>query len=187
MPDNSTSRDKRETGDTGDRHSNRHDWFWERRRLPDGTLALDAIARGSRQKRALEAEVARPRAFRPHVAGPAVDPYWTPLGPSVVANGQAAGRPFVSGRITSLAVGAGGNRVYAGAANGGVWYSEDSGSSWTPIDLYALTGQPAKLAHMEADSLATGDMQVEVGKERALPVGLADTARLADHLPATAL
>lgn len=163
MPDNSTSRDKRETGDTGDRHSNRHDWFWERRRLPDGTLALDAIARGSRQKRALEAEVARPRAFRPHVAGPAVDPYWTPLGPSVVANGQAAGRPFVSGRITSLAVGAGGNRVYAGAANGGVWYSEDSGSSWTPIDLYALTGQPAKLAHMEADSLATGAIAVEFG------------------------
>lgn len=167
MPDNSTRRNKRETGDTGDRHSNRHDWFWERRRLPDGTLALDTIARGSRQKRALELQEAEARARRPRVAGPAVDPYWTPLGPSVVAHGQAAGHPFVSGRITSLAVGPGGNRVYIGSANGGIWYSENSGSSWTPIDLYALTGQPAKLAHMEADSLATGAIAVQFGANAA--------------------
>src|ERR1700726_3032023 len=165
MPDNSTRRKKRGTVETGDRHANRHDWFWQQRLLPDGTLPLDAIARGSRQKRALERQQAEARAreIRPRVAGPAVDPYWTPLGPSAVAHGQAAGHPVVSGRISSLAIGPGGTRVYAGAANGGIWYSEDSGSSWTPIDLYALTGQPAKLAHMEADSLATGAIVVQFG------------------------
>jgi len=165
MPDDSARRGKRESGDTGDRHTNRHDWFWDRRRLPDGSVALDAIARGSRQKRAMESQQAeaRVREFSPRIAGPAVDPYWTPLGPSAVAHGQAAGHPVVSGRITSLAVGPGGNRVYVGAANGGTWYSEDSGSTWTPIDEYALTGQPAKLAHMEADSLATGAIAVQFG------------------------
>src|SRR5579864_3435495 len=168
MPDNSSRKDQRPSADTGDRQVNRHDWFWERRRLPDGTIALDTIARGSRQKRAIERQEAEARAreFRPRVAGPAVPPYWTPLGPSVVANGQASGHPYVSGRITSLAVGAGGTRVYAGSANGGIWYSEDSGSTWTPIDEYALAGHAAAL-RLEADSLATGAIAVRFGANAA--------------------
>jgi hypothetical protein len=164
MPDNSKRRE-RESGDTGDGNRNRHAWFFERRHLADGTLPFAGLARGSRQKRALELHATEARApmLRSRVAGPAVDAYWTPLGPAVVAHGQAAGRPIVSGRIPSLAVGPGGTRVYAGSANGGVWFSEDSGASWTPIDLYALPPQTAKLAHMEADSLSTGAIAVRFG------------------------
>jgi len=35
----------------------------------------------------------------------------------------------VSGRVTGLAVGPDGLRVYAGAANGGVWFSHDGGET----------------------------------------------------------
>lgn len=138
---------------------------------------MNAIATGSRQKRAMELAEAEEheRMLGPRVAGLAVDPYWTPLGPSVVAHGQAEGNPPVSGRIPTLVVGPGGTRAYAGAANGGVWYSENSGASWTPIDLYALTGQPAKLSKMEADSLAIGAVAVKFGATAAADLIFAGT------------
>ena len=55
---------------------------------------------------------------------------WIPIGPSVVARGQAVGSPSVGGRIPGLAIAPGGNRMYAASASGGVFRSDDGGNSW---------------------------------------------------------
>ena len=62
---------------------------------------------------------------------------WVPIGPNFVPNGQAAGRPRVSGRIRALAVHPDGQRIYAAAANGGVWYSSDGGQVWKSLGGFA--------------------------------------------------
>lgn len=59
---------------------------------------------------------------------------WTQLGPAPILNGQAPGRPAVSGRVAALA----GDpinplTIYAAAAGGGVWKSINGGTSWAPL------------------------------------------------------
>jgi hypothetical protein len=65
---------------------------------------------------------------------------WVPLGPLGVEKGQAATNPIVSGRVKSIAVAPGGQRVYIATANGGCWYSGDSGKNWRslfdPLNFY---------------------------------------------------
>src|SRR5215469_14041588 len=165
MPDFTKGNINRESGDSGDRLQARREWLQKRLGFAGGAPPPDLIARASRQKRAMEKQAAEVRAlkFAAAAAPPPIDPYWTPVGPSAVAHGQAEGHPVVSGRVTSLAVGPGGNRVYLGSANGGTWYSENSGASWSPIDEYALPPQTAKLSHLEADSLSVGAIAVRFG------------------------
>ena len=62
---------------------------------------------------------------------------WVPIGPSVVRQGQAEGRPRVSGRVRDLAVSPDGQRAYAGTAKGGVWYTGDGGATWEPLGGWA--------------------------------------------------
>jgi hypothetical protein len=62
---------------------------------------------------------------------------WVPIGPSVVRRGQANGRPRVSGRIRDIEVSADGRRAYAASAMGGLWYTDDAGSSWAPVGGWA--------------------------------------------------
>ena len=62
---------------------------------------------------------------------------WVPIGPSVVRQGQAEGRPRVSGRIRDLAISPDGQRAYAGTAKGGVWYTDDGGATWEPVGGWA--------------------------------------------------
>lgn len=62
---------------------------------------------------------------------------WVPIGPSVVRRGQAEGRPRVTGRIRDVQVSPDGRRAYAASAKGGVWYSDDAGSSWSPVGGWA--------------------------------------------------
>jgi hypothetical protein len=64
---------------------------------------------------------------------------WVPLGPATILDGQATGRPRVTGRVRALAVHPGGERLYAAAANGGIWYSKDRGASWRSIGGLAAT------------------------------------------------
>jgi hypothetical protein len=105
--------------------------------------------------------------------GPAGAVNWTPIGPSVVTFGQATGNPPVSGRITALAVGPSGTRAYAGAANGGVWVTEDGGATWEPLDDYfTATNVPP---NVQADSLAIGALAVVFGATRANDVVYAGT------------
>jgi len=62
---------------------------------------------------------------------------WNPIGPSVVRQGQARGRPRVSGRVRDLAVSSNGQRAYAATAKGGVWYTGDGGATWEPLGGWA--------------------------------------------------
>jgi len=174
MADDDLKRNPRaELEEREDEREERDAWFIQTRRR-DATVPRDIFARASRQKRTMLRQAAVRHAAvagaRPRVAAAPVQSYWTPLGPSVVGHGQASGNPPVSGRVKSLAVGPGGTRVYAGAANGGTWYSEDSGASWTPIDEYAFSTTTAPVPALEADSLSTGSIAVIFGAN-----GAADT------------
>ncbi|MFL5937818.1 MAG: hypothetical protein ACJ744_07685 [Gaiellaceae bacterium] len=64
---------------------------------------------------------------------------WLPLGPTRLLDGQAANDPRVAGRVRALAVHPNGERIYAAAANGGIWYSSNSGESWRSIGGLAPT------------------------------------------------
>jgi hypothetical protein len=92
---------------------------------------------------------------------------WVPLGPSVLRQGQAGNRPAVSGRIAGLAVAPGGQRLYAGTANGGVWRSDDSGVTWISC-MEALTLHPTT---RQSDSLAVGAVAIDLADPNRIYVG----------------
>ena len=92
--------------------------FLGRHRVEFDPAGVRALAR---RGAAPEPGVARPRApvsGRTHL--------WQPLGPNTVVGGQAIGDTRIAGRINMLAVHPDGDRLYAAAANGGVWYSGDA-------------------------------------------------------------
>ena len=61
------------------------------------------------------------------------DAAWTPLGPSPLPINSFGSGPF-SGRVTSVVVDpTNQNKVYLGAAQGGVWRSLDGGATWVSI------------------------------------------------------
>lgn len=92
---------------------------------------------------------------------------WIPIGPSVVLQGQVSNRANVSGRVAGVAVATGGMRVYAAAANGGVWRSDDGGSTWADTmpawDLNPLTNS--------SDSLACGAIAIDLTNPDRVYVG----------------
>src|SRR6266403_687101 len=134
----------------------RRQWFLERRRRPNRKIPAGAYLKALNHKHRLRQKGVRPL-VQPVVGGV----NWTPLGPAAINHGQATFLPIVSGRITALAVGPGGQRIYAGAANGGVWFSADAGKTWAPLDQWAhLSTAPSDV---EADSLAVGAIAVLFG------------------------
>ena len=66
---------------------------------------------------------------------PAVIPVWTELGPNPIPNGQTQTVVSpVSGRVSAIEIDPSDpNKVYVGAAQGGVYRSLDGGATWTPI------------------------------------------------------
>ena len=84
---------------------------------------------------------------------------WTPLGPSVALNGQASGSPRIAGRLRAIRASADNQRIYAGSALGGLWYSADGGTRWTPLDLYASTRDETGQLH-DSNALAVGAVAV---------------------------
>jgi hypothetical protein len=105
-------------------------------------LDLDAALASGRITAPRGTRRARDRARRAGVAfAPAsgVRNLWLPLGPMTVIQGQAEGDPRVAGRVRALAVHPDGDRVYAAAANGGIWHSADAGGSWRSVGGLAAT------------------------------------------------
>lgn len=97
---------------------------------------------------------------------------WVPLGPLGVEKGQAATMPIVSGRVKSLTIAPGGQRVYVATANGGVWYSGDAGKTWHSLfdqfDFFLPDpGAPADPTRPritgDTDSLACGAIALVAG------------------------
>jgi hypothetical protein len=100
----------------------------------------------------------------PEDAPAAVGPNWTELGPGTDSHGQASGFPAVSGRVNALAVGSTGtNRIYAGTANGGVWLTEDGGTTWQPQDEWSKSPTSVFGTVAETDSLSVGALAVSFG------------------------
>jgi hypothetical protein len=90
---------------------------------------------------------------------------WQALGPQTVLAGQAAGDPRITGRIASLAVHPGGDRIYAASANGGIWYSRDGGALW--ISLGGLAATDAAAIDRPAHRNACGAITVVFGATEA--------------------
>src|SRR5579872_4228508 len=70
---------------------------------------------------------------------------WLSLGPTVVLNGQTVGNQPVGGRVSGIAVGPGGQIVYAASANGGVFRSDDGATSWRAL-MDGLDDDPTNFA-----------------------------------------
>jgi hypothetical protein len=149
--------------DSFDQVQDRLEWLAERRPA-DPSVIQEAIA----ARRAAETAALAKR--RRTAADPPVgdDSLWVALGPVAVLRGQADTRPRVSGRVRALAVHPDGQRVYAGTANGGVWYSDDAGTSWLPVGLFATErGGETKGATgaAGAEGFTVGDLAVRFGDD----------------------
>src|SRR5262245_57599965 len=115
---------ERDRSTNGDDVSARQAWFLSTRSDERGEVLRGVFRRAGIQRRLVERNQAGGTIPRPPMPpGPTGSVYWTPIGPSVVAFGQATNSPPVSGRVTAIVAGPGSSRVYLGSANGGVWYS----------------------------------------------------------------
>src|SRR6059058_350395 len=107
-------------------------------------------------------------AISPSVITGPVGPAWTALGPTPIPNGQTEPADVngislthtpVSGRVTSVAIDpANSNKVYAGAAQGGVYQSTNGGVTWRPLMDHEVT-------------LAVGSVQLDPTNANTLLVG----------------
>ncbi len=89
---------------------------------------------------------------------------WVPVGPSAMLNGQATGNPIVAGRVRDLKVHPDGQRAYAGSANGGVWYTDDGGTSWLPLGSWGIDPSPSSGTGGRLQSLTIGSLDVHFGR-----------------------
>jgi len=111
---------------------------------------------------------------------------WVPIGPAVIARGQAANRPAISGRVARVAIASGGNRMYAATANGGVFRSDDAGASWSSL----MDGFDRDPTNFASTSLACGAIAIDPTNADRVYVGTGEgdtdalfTLRLTNALP----
>ena len=97
---------------------------------------------------------------------------WIPIGPSVVRQGQGGVQPATSGRTPAIAVAPGGTRIYIGAANGGVWRSDDTGQTWRSL-MEAFDLNPTTPA---SDSLSVGAIAIDLANPDRVYVGSGEGA-----------
>ena len=106
--------------------------------------------------------------------GPSSVGRWIPIGPSVVRQGQSPALPPISGRVRAIAVAQGGSRIYAGAANGGVWRSDDAGRTWYSLmepESFDVDPLPVAGQDMGSDSLSCGALAVHPAHPDKIYVG----------------
>ncbi len=141
----------------------RQAWRETMRGQPDRAALADALER-------LESAEAASRRGGRRGPGPLAAPSntaagrWVPIGPSVVRFGQATSRPRVTGRINDLAVSTNGLRAYAASGNGGLWYTEDAGSTWAPVGGWVMR---SRTAGGRTNALTIGCVEVVFGVDAA--------------------
>lgn len=123
----------------------------------------------------LEAPTLVPMAAPGRVGAPSLPgaTNWLPLGPLMVMDGQTGGgeRQPVAGRVAGLAIGPGGNTVYAASANGGVFISTNGAGIWKPSeDLDLDPNSPASA------SLICGAIAIDPADPNRLFVGTGEGA-----------
>ncbi|HLW54653.1 MAG TPA: hypothetical protein VKW06_17585 [Candidatus Angelobacter sp.] len=133
----------------------------------ESTIPEDLFLKAARQRRKL-LRSQRGNGPGPLPPAPPGALNWTPLGPSSQAFSYATGSPPVSGRVNGIAVGPSGTRVYAGAADGGVWFSGDSGVTWTPLEDQEVS--PSYTSGLDADALSVGSIAVQFGASAATDI-----------------
>lgn len=120
------------------------------------TAWVDLLAEYKRRRAAAapkraRAGVAPPAAFVPGARN------WLPLGPAVVLNGQTVADQPIGGRVSGLAVLSGGQLLYAASANGGVFRSDDGGTSWRSL----MDGFDVDPTSFASTSLACGAIAID--------------------------
>jgi hypothetical protein len=150
------------------------------------TVWLERLAEYKRRKVAAAPRPARARAgpAAPFVPGAT---NWLPLGPAVVLEGQTVGSQPVAGRVAGLAVTPDGQVLYAASANGGVFRSDDGGTSWRSL-MDAFDLDPTNFA---STSLACGAIALDPADPDRVYVGTGEgdthqifRARVVNALPA---
>ncbi len=140
----------------GDNPHAAQDWFYGQRARPYPAIPAMAWTGALRRRSSL------PLLYNmPYRAGLRVlaATSWTAIGPAptgAAPNTDVFGNN--SGRVTALAYDASNNILYAGAAEGGLWKTADSGSTWTPL----TDNQP---------SLAVGTITIDPTRPQTLYVG----------------
>ena len=151
--------------------------------VPSPTLWVDRLAEYKRRK---AAALRRTRGI-PVPGAPAIPGArnWLPLGPTVVLDGQTVGNEPIAGRICSVAVAAGGQIVYAAAAAGGVFRSDDKGTSWRSL----MDGFDVDPTNFASTSLACGALAIDPSNPDRVFVGTGegDTHQLFMHRIVNAL
>jgi hypothetical protein len=112
---------------------------------------------------------------------------WLPLGPSVVLDGQTVGAQPVAGRVAGIAVAPGGQIVLAASACGGVFRSDDGGTTWQSL-MDSFDIDPTNFA---STSLACGAIAIDPVDPQRIYVGTGEgdtnqifQSRIVNALPA---
>ena len=144
----------------GDDPAERTRWFRRSRVDSKGRRVPGAYLRALQQKNRRH-----PRPLDKPVPAPGVN--WTPIGPSVIGFGPSDTYTAV-GRVSALVAGPGGQRVYAGGADGGVWISSNGGLTWTPLnDYFSASDSIPGDAQVDINSLSIGAIEVRFGTSAA--------------------
>ena len=100
---------------------------------------------------------------------------WQPLGPKAVLSTNYG---LVTGRITSIALDPAdptGNSVYVGSTGGGVWFSQNAGTSSADSVVFTpLTDSPAVLSGARDASISIGAVSVQPGGTGVILAGTGD-------------
>jgi hypothetical protein len=92
---------------------------------------------------------------------------WLPLGPTIVLDGQTVGSQPVGGRVSGLAIAPGGQIVYAASASGGVFRSDNGGTSWHSL----MDGFDVDPTNFASTSLACGAIAIDPADPSRVYVG----------------
>ena len=107
------------------------------------------------------------------VANPPSTALWLPLGPTAVVSPNYG---LVTGRVTSIAIDPSdptGNRVFLGTTGGGVWKSQNAGSSGSVV-FTPLTDAPSSLDSKRFASISIGALTVQPGGTGVILAGTGD-------------
>ena len=126
----------------------------------DGTVGAEDVDAARLLTRMHDAAAGIARAGPVGAAPVSAAELWLPIGPTTTVRAQVEDEPRVAGRVRDFAVSDDGRRVYAASATGGLWYSEDAGSSWEPVGGFAATRDPSTVTPA-SNTLACGAVHVE--------------------------